>query len=131
MNIMVAYDGSAAAKDALKLAQKHLASFGGKIEVVKSVTRKQPLDHSKIQAAEEELEREIRNQLNGNKTGYETHLVVSSNSTGQNIIWFAEIGEVDEIIIGARKRSKVGKLLLGSTAQYVILNAPCPVISIK
>jgi len=131
MNIMVAYDGSAAAKDALKLAQKHLASFGGKIEVVKSVTRKQPLDHSMIQAAEEELEREIRNQLNGNKTAYETHLVVSSNSTGKNIIWFAEIGDVDEIIIGARKRSKVGKLLLGSTAQYVILNAPCPVISIK
>lgn len=128
---MVAYDGSAAAKDALKLAQKHLASFGGKIEVVKSVTRKQPLDHSMIQAAEEELEREIRNQLNGNKTAYETHLVVSSNSTGKNIIWFAEIGDVDEIIIGARKRSKVGKLLLGSTAQYVILNAPCPVISIK
>jgi len=131
MNIMVAYDGSAAAKDALKLAQKHLASFGGKIEVVKSVTRKQPLDHSMIQAAEEELEREIRNQLNGNKTAYETHLVVSSNSTGKNIIWFAEIGDVDEIIIGARKRSKVGKLLLGSTAQYVILNTPCPVISIK
>jgi len=131
MNIMVAYDGSAAARDALKLAQKHLASFGGKIEVVKSVPRKQPLDHSMIQAAEEELEREIRNQLNGNKTAYETHLVVSSNSTGKNIIWFAEIGDVDEIIIGARKRSKVGKLLLGSTAQYVILNAPCPVISIK
>ena len=131
MNIMVAYDGSVEAKDALKLAQKHLASFGGKIAVVKSVTRKQPLDHSMIQAAEEELEREIRNQLNGNKTSYSTHLVVSSNSTGKNIIWFAEIGEVDEIIIGARKRSKVGKLLLGSTAQYVILHAPCPVISIK
>jgi len=131
MNILVAFDGSAAAKDALKLAQKHLASFGGKIVVVKSVTRKQPLDHSLIQAAEEELEREIRNQLNGNKTSYSTHLVVSSNSTGKNIIWFAETAEVDEIIIGARKRSKVGKLLLGSTAQYVILNAPCPVISIK
>ncbi|MEE4599851.1 MAG: universal stress protein, partial [Desulfobacteraceae bacterium] len=27
--------------------------------------------------------------------------------------------------------SKVGKLLLGSTAQYVVLHAPCPVITIK
>jgi nucleotide-binding universal stress UspA family protein len=131
MKIMVAYDGSVEAKDALKLAQKHLSTFGGKIEVVKSVTRKQPLDHRMIQAAEEELEREIRNQLNGDKTSYETHLVVSSDSTGDNIIWFAEIEEVDEIIIVARKRSKVGKLLLGSTAQHVILNAPCPVVAIK
>jgi nucleotide-binding universal stress UspA family protein len=131
MNIMVAYDGSDEAKDALKLAQEHLKSFGGKIKVVKSVTRTHPLDHSVIQAAEEELEREIRNQLNGDENSYETHLVVSSNSTGKNITWCAEIAEVDEIIIGARKRSKIGKLLLGSTAQYVILNAPCPVITIK
>ena len=70
MNIMVAYDGSAEAKDALKLAQKRLKSFGGKIKVVKSVTRNHPLDHNVIQAAEEELEREIRNQLNGFKTSY-------------------------------------------------------------
>ena len=131
MNIMVGYDGSNLAKDALKLAQNHAKSFGSKIKVVKSVTRKHPLDHSIIQAAEEELEREIRNQLNGNKANYETRLVVSSRSTGKNIIWVAELAKIDEIIIGAGKRSKVGKLLLGSTAQYVILNAPCPVITIK
>jgi hypothetical protein len=32
--------------------------------------------------------------------------------------------KTDEIIVGVRMRSKVGKLLLGSTAQHVILNAP-------
>lgn len=131
MNIMVGYDGSNEARDALKLAQKHAKSFGGKIMAVKSVTRTHPLDHSLIQVAEEELEREVRNQLNGGKASYETRLVVSSRSSGKNIVWFAELEEIDEIILGARKRSKVGKMLLGSTAQYVILNAPCPVITIK
>ena len=131
MNILVGYDGSNEAKNALKLAQKHAKAFGAKIAVVKSVTRHHPLDHSIIQVAEEGLEREIRNQLNGDNNSYETHLLVDSHSTGKNLVWFAELEKIDEIIIGARKRSKVGKLLMGSTAQYVILNAPCPVITIK
>ena len=131
MKILVGYDGSNAAKDALKLAQKHAKAFGAKIEVVKSVTRHHPLDHRLIQAAEEKLEREIRNQINGDIPSYETRLLVSSQSSGENLIWLAELAKIDEIIIGARKRSKIGKLLMGSTAQYVILNAPCPVITIK
>ena len=131
MNILVGYDGSNAAKDALKLAQKHSKAFGAKIEVVKSVTRHHLLDYSLIQVAEEKLEREIRNQINGDIPNYETRLLVSSQSSGENLIWIAELSKIDEIIIGVRKRSIVGKLLLGSTAQYVILHSPCPVITLK
>jgi nucleotide-binding universal stress UspA family protein len=39
--------------------------------------------------------------------------------------------KVDEIYVGARKRSKAGKFLLGSTTQYVVLHAPCPVVTVK
>jgi len=131
MNILVGYDGSNESKDALKLAQKHAKVFGAKIKVVKSVTRNLPLDYSQIQVAEEKLEREIRNQINGDIPNYETRLLVSSQSSGENLIWIAELSKIDEIIIGVRKRSIVGKLLLGSTAQYVILHSPCPVITLK
>ena len=39
--------------------------------------------------------------------------------------------DVDLVFIGVEKRSKVGKLLFGSTAQHVILNSPCPVVTVN
>jgi nucleotide-binding universal stress UspA family protein len=131
MNILVGYDGSNAAKDALKLAKNNAKAFDAKIIVVKSVTSHQPLDPGIFKAADEKLEWEIQNQINGDMIRYETRLLVSSRSSGENLVWFAEQLNISKIIIGVRKRSKVGKLLLGSTAQYVILHAPCPVVSIK
>jgi nucleotide-binding universal stress UspA family protein len=50
---------------------------------------------------------------------------------GEDIVEFAEENKSDEIVIGVKRRSKVSKLLLGSTAQFVILQATCPVVSVK
>lgn len=37
----------------------------------------------------------------------------------------------EAIVIGIRHRSAVGKMLMGSVAQRVLLDAPCPVIAVK
>ena len=43
----------------------------------------------------------------------------------------AEACSADVIVVGVRHRTPVGKLLLGSVAQRVILDAPCPVLAVK
>ena len=77
------------------------------------------------------LEKEMRKLLNGDRPTYDTHLVITKLSPGEELVEYAKRNKLDEIIIGAKRRSKVGKLMFGSTAQHVTLNAPCPVVSVK
>jgi len=131
MKLMVCYDGSDSAKSALKLAQKDAKSLGAKLEVVNTLTRELPLKHSQIQSREDKLNREVVDLLGGDDVSYEMQLLVTSLTSGEQLIQFAQDETVDIIYIGIIKKSKVGKLIFGSTAQYVILHAPCPVVTVN
>jgi nucleotide-binding universal stress UspA family protein len=53
------------------------------------------------------------------------------NDSAEELIRTAEMTDADFIVIGLRRRSPVGKLLLGSNAQRVLLDAACPVLAVK
>jgi nucleotide-binding universal stress UspA family protein len=130
MNILVGFDGSHAARDALKLAKHRAKVSDAKVDVVTSMKGAKYNQHEELQQAELQLEY-AKALLEEDNISCETHLLIRGLSAAEDLVQFAEDNRVDEIIVGVRRRSKVGKLLLGSTAQKVVLLAHCPVITIK
>ena len=130
MKILVGYDGSKAAEDALKIAQKHANACKADIFIVTSLDQSHTLQKEDIDKAEGKLE-DLKTSFNTDDISCETHASFNYLSPGEDLVQCAKDNAIDEIIIGVRRRSKVGKLILGSTAQYVILNAPCLVVTVK
>jgi nucleotide-binding universal stress UspA family protein len=62
---------------------------------------------------------------------YEIRTPADVDDSAEELIRTAETTEADFIVIGLRRRSPVGKLLLGSNAQRVLLDAACPVLAVK
>ncbi|MFO7496989.1 MAG: universal stress protein [Desulfobacterales bacterium] len=130
MRIMVGYDGSNAAKDALLLAKKHAKAFEGKVFVLSSLEKGSEDQLPKIEQAERDLDY-AKNFFEKDNIPCETHLLIRGLSPGEDLIQFANENEIDEIIVGVKRRSNVGKLIFGSNARYVIMEANCPVVTIK
>jgi nucleotide-binding universal stress UspA family protein len=130
MKILVGYDGSNCAKDALHLSLVHAKAFGGQVEIVQSLPGGSATEAAQIKTAEEDL-LFAKNACEEQGIPCQTHLLVRGMTPGEDLVKFAEDNQIDELIIGVKRRSKVGKLLFGSNAQYAILNAPCPVVTVK
>ena len=130
MKILVGYDGTNSAKEALNLAKTHAKLFGATVDVVTSMEKGTEGQREQIEQAENGLEW-AKSLFIESGIVCNTHLLIRGLAPGEDIVEFAEENKTDEIVIGVKRRSKVSKLLLGSTAQYVILQATCPVVSVK
>jgi len=130
MKIMVGYDGSNAAKNALNLAKMHAKAFRAKVYILTSMVKGSEKQLEEIRNTEHELEY-IKSQIEEEKIPCEIHLLIRGLTPGDDLVQFAKDHGADEIIVGVEKKSKVGKFVFGSNAQYVILEAHCPVVTVK
>mgnify|MGYP001067813221 FL=1 len=130
MKILVAFDGSKVSRQAAQLALTHAKAFQASVVLMNSMVGGPEIPRKEFEAAERALQQQ-EILFTSEKIACESILSVRGMEAGEAIVQMAEERKVDEIIIGIRRKSKVGKLLFGSTAQYIILRAPCPVITVQ
>jgi nucleotide-binding universal stress UspA family protein len=130
MKILVAYAGTKESQLALELAKTHARYFDAEILLVSSSEGGKGEDPEEISKMAIRLE-EIKKTLNQDGISCEVTQLARGLSPGEDIVFYADENNVDMIYVGIQKKSRTSKLLMGSTAQYIILKAPCPVISVK
>lgn len=127
-NVVVGYLPTAEGSAALDAAKEWAGLHGSRLVVVNtgrgsnyaqpSFATEQDLDAINQELTDADIEHEVRQPTRG-------------QTPADEILAAADDTRAELIIIGIRRRTPVGKLIAGSTAQQVLLDAPCPVLSVK
>ena len=130
MKYLVSYDGGPAAKRALGLAREQAKLSGALVYVVTSMEGGAKEEWKDIQAVEDSLQW-AKDFLLQEHIQCETLQLARGLSPGEDIVKFSGDNAIDVIFLGIEKKSRARKILLGSTAQYIILKSHCPVTTTK
>lgn|GEM_PF-630852 len=130
MKFLVGYNGSDVAKAALTLARTYAEVFKAKVFIMTSMGGGSQETLETITRAENELTHAAE-FLKEKGIECETHQLARGLAPGEDLVAFAQENEIDQIFVGVEKKSKTQKIILGSTAQYIVLKAPCPVVTVN
>lgn len=125
MTIVVGYLATPEGAAALDAAVAEAGRRAARIVVVVSQRR-----GDDVQELEANLEH-VRDRLDEAGLGYEVRQMERGRDVADDLIDAAEETGAELIVIGLRRRSPVGKLILGSNAQRILLDAPTPVLAVK
>ena len=130
MKFLVAYDKNTSTANVLDEALKR-ARQEKDAHVYLVRTCKQETNSDKISQLEQRMNAVFDEVFAQNGVKGEVHILIRGLTAGEDVVQYAREKNVDEIIIGIKKKSKIGKLMFGSTAQFILLEADCPVLSVK
>lgn len=128
MSIVVGYiptpEGVAALDRAIADAQKMRTT----LVVINSSKGDAPVD--KLYADDPEIT-SIEARLGREGVDHVVLHPVRGHDAANEILEAADAYKAEMIVIGLRRRTPVGKLIMGSTAQRILLEANCPVLAVK
>jgi len=130
MAVVVGYVPTAEGRAALKRAALECKLRNARLVVINSNRGGRDLDNEQAELYERELT-EVKAELDAAGITHEERQLVRGLEPAEDLIAVAEEVGADFIVIGLRRRSPVGKLILGSNAQRILLEAPCPVLAVK
>ena len=73
----------------------------------------------------------LEGKLAGSAVDYEIRHGTSDATAAEEVLEAAESLNAELLVIGVRHRTPVGKLIMGSTAQTILLSARCNVLAVK
>ncbi len=136
--ILVPVDGSPATRRVVEWACHFARIFGSELLILHVVSIPPVQDVSGIQVAAKELEEAGQSILSSAVRVAEERSVrptaildFSVGNAGMRIAQIAKDKSADMIVIGARGQSRIRMLLMGSVANSVVNNAPCPVFVVR
>ncbi|MEO3777012.1 universal stress protein [Micromonospora sp. B11E3] len=128
MTVLVGYVPSALGEAALRAAIEQ-ARFRDEPLLVVNTSRGDAYVDPRL-AQDHDLDRVAR-ELTAAGVPHTIRQLVRGRDAAEEIVDIVEAEDVSLVVIGIRHRTPVGKLIMGSAAQEILLRVPCPVLAVK
>jgi len=128
--IVVGYVPSPEGEAALAGAIREAKLRDATLIIINSQRGGRTADYKELALTDEQVEA-IHARMHDEGVEHEVRGLVRGNDPADDIVAVAEETKADLIVIGLRRRTPVGKLIMGSNAQRILLDAECPVLAVK
>jgi len=130
MSVIVGYQASARGKKALDLGIQEAKLRNTALNVVHSLQGVGKDDDEDVIQSDRDL-KPLEDRLKNEGIEYSIHNYVRGNKPAEDIVLAAQEFDGELIVIGLRQRTSAGKFLLGSNAHDILMEAPCPVLTVR
>jgi universal stress protein A len=138
-SVLVAFDFSDTSKHALTYGYNLARAFGGRLHVLHvtdvistSAAQFYPEGPGDPEATATDLALAYLRDMLAAEGAEDAQVAVRvSSNAAQAIVDHAKEVHADVIVVGTHGRSGMSRLLMGSVAEHVVRNAPCPVLVVR